>query len=83
MNPALDFLLKKKGPVPFIPFLRILKGSVQLGVEFAEAGARGDFILKGGNRDVLSGIDALTGTDFYSPAIRRYESSALGSTRII
>lgn len=80
MNPALDFLLKKKGPIPLIPFFRILKGSAELGVEFAEAGAAGEFILEGGGS---SSADALTGTDFYSPAIRKYESSALGSSRII
>jgi len=80
MNPALDFLLKKKGPIPLIPFFRIVKGSAELGVEFAEAGAAGEFILEGGG---ITSADALTGTDFYSPAIRRYESSALGSSRII
>ncbi|MDB4453272.1 hypothetical protein N9145_03715 [bacterium] len=80
MNQALDFLLKKKGPVPLIPFFRIVKGAGELGVEFAEAGAAGEFILEGGG---LTTADALTGTDFYSPAIRKYESSALGSSRII
>jgi hypothetical protein len=80
MNPALDFLLKKKGPIPLIPFFRILKGAGELGVEFAEAGASGEFILEGGG---ITTADALTGTDFYSSAIRRYESSSLGSSRII
>jgi len=80
MNPALDFLLKKKGPIPLIPFFRIVKGSAELGVEFAEAGAAGEFILEGGG---ITSADALTGTDFYSPAIQKYESSALGSSRII
>ena len=40
MNPALEFLLKRKGPVGLIPFVRALQGSVELAVEFAEAGAR-------------------------------------------
>lgn len=75
----IDFLLKKKGPLGFIPFLRVLKSTGELAFEFAEAGARGDFIIQGGGG---SG-DAVTGTDFYSPSIRKYESSALGSTRII
>lgn len=75
----IDFLLKRKGPLGFIPFVRLLKSTGDLALEFAEAGARGDFIIQGGGG---SG-DAVTGTDFYSPAIRKYESSALGSTRII
>ena len=80
MNPALDFLLKKKGPLPLIPFFRIVKGSAELGVEFAEAGAAGEFILEGGGS---SSADALTGTNFYSSSIRRYESSALRSSSLI
>ena len=79
MNPAIDFLLKRKGPLGFIPFVRVLKSTAELALDFAEAGARGDFIIQGGG---ASG-DAVTGTDFYSPSIRKYESSALGSTRII
>ena len=62
MNPALDFLLKKKGPIPLIPFFRIVKGAGELGVEFAEAGSAGEFILEGGG---ITTADALTGTDFY------------------
>ena len=80
MNPALEFLLKKKGPVPLIPFFRILKGSVDLATELNEAAMAGEFILEGGGS---SSADALTGTDFYSPEILKYESSALGSSRII
>jgi len=80
MNPALEFLLKKKGPVPLIPFFRILKGSVDLATELNEAAMAGEFVLEGGS---ITSADALTGTDFYSPAIRKYESSALGSSRII
>ena len=75
----IDFLLKRKGPLGFIPFVRLLKSTGDLALDFAEAGARGDFIIPGGG---ASG-DAVTGTDFYSPSIRKYESSALGSTRII
>lgn len=78
MNP-IDFLLKRKGPLGFIPFVRVLKSTGDLALDFAEAGASGDFIIPGGG---ASG-DAVTGTDFYSPAIRKYESSALGGTRII
>ena len=80
MNPALDFLLKKKGPLPLIPFFRILKSSVDLAVELNEAAMAGEFVLEGGG---ITSADALTGTDFYSPSIRRYESSALGTSRII
>ena len=80
MNPAIDFLLKKKGPIGLLPFFRILKSTGDLAFEFAEAGARGDFIIQGGGQG--SG-DAVTGTDFYSTSIRKYESSALGSTRLI
>ena len=79
MNPALDFLLKKKGPLGFIPFVRVLRTTADVAFAFASAGARGDFIIPGGG---ASG-DAVTGTDFYSPSIRKYESSALGSKRII
>lgn len=80
MNPALEFLLKRKGPVGLIPFVRALQGSVELAVEFAEAGARGDFIIQGGGQ---APGDAVTGTAFFSPEIQKYESSALGSSRII
>lgn len=80
MNPALDFLLKRKGPLGFIPFVRVLKSTAELALDFAEAGARGDFIIQGGGQGPG---DAVTGTEFYSPSIRKYESSALGSTRII
>lgn len=79
MNPAIDFLLKRKGPLGLVPFARVLKSTAELALEFAEAGARGDFIIQGGGG---SG-DAVTGTDFYSPAIRKYESSALGTSRLI
>ena len=80
MNPALDFLLKKKGPIPLVPFFRILKGVAELATELNEAAMAGEFILEGGGSTTA---DALTGTDFYSPAIQKYESSALGSSRII
>lgn len=79
MNSAMDFLLKRKGPLGFIPFVRVLKSTAELAVDFAEAGARGDFIIQGGGG---SG-DAVTGTDFYSPAIRKYEASSLGTSRLI
>lgn len=80
MNPAMDFILKKKGPLGFIPFLRALRATVELAQEVAIRGARGDFILEGGG---LEPGDAITGTEMFSPEIQRYESSALGSSRII
>lgn len=80
MNPAIDFLLKRKGPVGLIPFGRFIYSVVELAAEVAEAGARGDFIVQGGG---LERGDAVTGTEFFSPEIQRYESSALGTSRII
>ena len=80
MNPAIEFLLKRKGPIGLIPFVRALQGSVELAVSFAEAGARGDFIIQGGGQGPG---DAVTGTEFFSPEIQKYESSAFGSSRII
>jgi len=76
MNPAMDFLLKKKGPLGLIPFLRALKATAELAEEVAYRGARGDFIVQGGG---LEKGDAITGTDLFTPEIRRYESSALSS----
>ena len=80
MNPALEFLLKKKGPLPLIPFFRMVKAAGDLAVELNKAAMAGEFMLEGGG---ITTADALTGTDFYSPAIRKYESSALGSSRLI
>jgi len=80
MNPAMDFLLKKKGPLGLIPFLRALKATAELAEEVAYRGARGDFIVQGGG---LKPGDAVSGTEMFTPAIRRYESSALRSSRII
>ena len=72
MNPALDFLLKRKGPLGFLPFVRVLKSSADLGKEVGEQFAIAD-MQRGKNH----------GVDYYSPSIQRYESSALGSSRII
>lgn len=72
MNPALDFLLKKKGPLGLVPFLRVLKSSGELGARVGVESARFD-MSRGKNH----------GVDYYSPEIQKYESSALGSTRII
>ena len=59
-----------------IPFVKILISVPELAYIVAVTPT----ILPGGGAN--SG-DAFTGTDFRSPAIERYESSALGSTRII
>ena len=80
MNPALDFLLKKKGPLQLIPFFRVVKAAADLAGELNKAAMNDEFVLRGGGN---TSADAISGTDFYSLDIRRYESSALGSSRII
>ena len=78
MNPALDFLLKKKGPLPLIPFFRILKGAGELGyIVGTEFGERSQKLRARGVYDPISGADLA------SPEILKYESSALGSSRLI
>ena len=78
MNPALDFLLKKKGPLPLIPFFRMVKSSAELGGYVGrELGERSQELRARGIYDPFSGADLA------SPEIRKYESSALGSSRII
>jgi hypothetical protein len=68
MNPAIEFLLKGKGPLPLIPFFRMVKQSGELGLS-EEQWARG----------IYNPLSA----DLASPEILKYESSALGSSRII
>ncbi len=78
MNPAIDFLLKGKGPLPLIPFFRIVKGSAELGyLVGTEFGERSQELRARGVYDPISGADLA------SPEILKYESSALGSSRII
>ena len=78
MNPAIDFLLKGKGPLPLIPFFRIVKQSGELGWTVGqEARARSDELTA---RGVYNPFGA---ADLASPEILRYEASALGSSRII
>ena len=78
MNPAIDFLLKGKGPLPLIPFFRIVKDSAELGLYLGrEARTRSDALRARGVYDPISGADLA------SPEILKYESSALGSSRII
>ena len=78
MNPAIDFLLKGKGPLPLIPFFRIVKDSAELGLYVGqEARMRSDALRARGVYDPFGAADLA------SPEILKYESSALGSSRII
>ena len=76
MNLALDFLLKRKGPLEFFPFLRALKASAELGEDVGSELARI-------RNEQVNEYGASGTTDLYTPSIQKYESSALGSTRII
>ena len=77
MNPAIEFLLKGKGPVPLIPFFRLVKQSGELGLYVGqEARASSE-------EQWARGIYNPLGADLASPEILKYESSALGSSRII
>ncbi len=76
MNPAIEFLLKGKGPLPLIPFFRLVKQSGELGLYVGqEARASSEEQWARGIAPALGG--------FGSPEIYKYESSALGSSRII
>jgi hypothetical protein len=78
MNPAIDFLLKGKGPLPLIPFFRMVKAAGELGWTVGqEARARSNELTARGVYDPISGADLA------SPEILKYESSALRSSRII
>ena len=77
MNPALDFLLKKKGPIPLIPFFRLVKQSGELGWYVGQE-------FRASSEEQWSrGIYNPLSADLASPEILKYESSALGSSRII
>ena len=77
MNPAIEFLLKGKGPVPLIPFFRLVKQSGELGLYVGqEARASSE---EQWSRGVYNPFAA----DLASPEILKYEASALGSSRII
>jgi hypothetical protein len=78
MNLAIEFLLKGKGPLPLIPFFRMVKAAGDLGyIVGTEFGERSE-----ANR--ARGVyDPISGADLASPEILKYESSALGSSRII
>ena len=74
---AINFLLKRRGPLGFIPFVRVIQESAQfgsiVGTELGENTAR---------RIERTG-GASGPTNLYTPSIQKYEASALGSTRII
>ena len=77
MSQAVDFLLKKKGPLGILPFFRVVR----------EAGNLGSIVGTELGKNTLKRIEERGGasgpTDLYTPSIQKYESSALGSTRII
>jgi hypothetical protein len=78
MNPVIDFLLKGKGPLPLIPFFRLVKQSGELGLyvgQEARASSEEQWA-----RGIYNPFGA---ADLASPEILKYESSALGSSRII
>lgn len=77
MSKAIDFLLKRKGPLGFIPFYRVLKETVQFGTIV------GTELGNNTARRIERTGGASGPTDLYTPSIEKYESSALGSTRII
>jgi hypothetical protein len=77
MNPAIDFLLKGKGPLPLIPFFRMVKVAGELGYTVGTT-------LRASSEEQWSrGIYNPLGADLASPEILKYEASALGSSRII
>jgi hypothetical protein len=78
MNPAIEFLLKGKGPVPLIPFFRLVRQSGELGLYVGQE-------LRASSEEQWGrGVyNPLGGADLASPEILKYESSALGSSRII
>jgi hypothetical protein len=76
MNPAAEFLLKKKGPVGLIPLLRLVRSAGEAGYTFGSA------LRESSEEQWSRGVYSPT-TDLASPEILKYEDSALGSTRII
>ena len=77
MNPAIEFLLKGKGPLPLIPFIRMVKSAADLGYLV------GTELRADSEENWSRGIYNPLGADLASPEILKYESSALGSSRII
>jgi len=76
MNPAIEFLLKGKGPLPLVPFFRMVKAAGELGYTVGTT-------LRASSEEQWSrGIAPALG-GFGSPEIYKYEASALGSSRII
>jgi hypothetical protein len=77
MNPAIEFLLKGKSPVPLIPFFRLVKQSGELGLYVGQE-------LRASSEEQWSrGIYNPMGGDLASPEILKFEASAFGSSRII
>ena len=77
MNPVLEFIFKKKGTLPLLPFFRLVKQSGELGLYVGqEARASSEEQWARGVYNPLS-------ADLASPEILKYEASALGSSRII
>ena len=77
MNPVIDFLLKGKGPLPLVPFFRLVRQSGELGLYV------GQELRADSEEKWARGIYNPLGADLASPEILKYESSALGSSRII
>jgi hypothetical protein len=77
MNPAIEFLLKGKGPLPLIPFFRMVKVAGELGYKV------GTEFRASSEEQWSRGVYNPLGGDLASPEILKYEASALGSSRII
>ena len=77
MNPAIEFLLKGKGPLPLIPFFRMVKVASELGYTV------GTTLRSSSEEQWSRGVYNPLGGDLASPEFLKYEASALGSSRII
>ena len=74
---AIDFLLKRRGPLGFLPFVRVLKESADFGLLVGTE-------LGSSSAERIERTGGAEGpTDLYTESIQKYEASALGSTRII
>lgn len=78
MEPRIEFLLElwasptTRRAQKFVPFVREVTMAAQTGLRFARAGY-----------ELEQKLGGRTSVDLYSPSIRRYTQSALGSSRII
>tara|TARA_R110001599_G_scaffold330726_1_gene545217 strand:- start:315 stop:551 length:237 start_codon:yes stop_codon:yes gene_type:complete len=78
MNPVLEFIFKKKGTLPLLPFFRLVKQSAELGLYV------GQELRASSEEQWARGVyNPFGAADLASPEILKYESSALGSSRLI